>query len=58
MTGLGMDMCLGIVSKENLSVGYASDSPIKGKGGGGLEMPPPGKDVLSPASREAKEAGL
>eukprot|EP00518_Triparma_eleuthera_P003850 CAMPEP_0182457326 /NCGR_PEP_ID=MMETSP1319-20130603/2912_1 /TAXON_ID=172717 /ORGANISM="Bolidomonas pacifica, Strain RCC208" /LENGTH=214 /DNA_ID=CAMNT_0024655763 /DNA_START=241 /DNA_END=885 /DNA_ORIENTATION=+ len=58
--GLGIDMCLGIVSKENLSVGYGGasvDSPIKG-GKGGISVPPPGKDVLSPASREAKEAGL
>ncbi|GMH62111.1 hypothetical protein TrLO_g3230 [Triparma laevis f. longispina] len=51
----GIDGCLGIVSKENFAVGGT---------GGGLEASPMKmaaagrKDVLSPASREAKDAGL
>mmetsp|Transcript_16858 Transcript_16858/g.31578 ORF Transcript_16858/g.31578 Transcript_16858/m.31578 type:complete len:222 (+) Transcript_16858:110-775(+) len=51
----GIDGCLGIVSKENFAVGGT---------GAGLEASPMKmaaagkKDVLSPASREAKDAGL
>lgn len=46
----GIDGCLGIVSKENFGVGVGVETnPMKIAGK---------KDVLSPASREAKDAGL
>ena len=56
--GVGIEGCLGIVSKENVFSKGDDDAATPKKGVRGEVHIPPGKDILSPASREAKEAGL